>query len=61
MGTKKKAIAKKSKAGRKPIADKAIPFLIYPRESWIKKLGRDAARKMATELLEREAKKKLKK
>lgn len=51
-------MAKKKKAGRKPITDKAVRFIIYPRESWIKKVGHEKAREVATKAVEKEAKKK---
>lgn len=51
-------MAKKKKAGRKPIADKAVRFIIYPRQSWIKKVGREEGKRLAEEAIEKAAKKK---
>lgn len=51
-------MAKKKKAGRKPIADKAVRFIIYPRESWIKKVGTERAKALAEGAIEKEANKK---
>jgi hypothetical protein len=48
-------MAKKKKAGRKPVNDKAVRFIIYPRQSWIKALGADKAKEIATEAIEKEA------
>lgn len=50
-------MAKKKKAGRKPIADKAVRFIIYPRESWIKKVGAEKAKQIAESAIEKLAKK----
>lgn len=51
-------MAKKKKAGRKPIADKAVRFIIYPRQSWLKKVGAEKAKQLAEGAIEKEAKKK---
>lgn len=51
-------MAKKKKAGRKPIKDKAIRFIIYPRQSWVKKVGPEKAKEVAEAAIEKEAKKK---
>lgn len=49
---------KKSKAGRKKVADKATRLVIFPRESWIKSIGLEDAKKTATDAIEQKAKKK---
>jgi len=51
---------KKSKAGRKKIADKATRLVIFPRESWIEVLGQEDAKKTATDAIEQKAKAKKK-
>lgn len=51
-------MVKKKKPGRKPIKDKAIRFIIYPRQSWVKALGHEKARELATGAIEKAAKKK---
>lgn len=51
-------MAKKKKAGRKPIADKAVRFIIYPRQSWIKKVGAAKAKAAAEGVIEKLANKK---
>lgn len=35
-----------SKAGRKPVEDKKVPFVLYLNESLISKLGKDNIRKI---------------
>lgn len=42
-----KKIAKKSKAGRKPVADKKVQLPVYVEESIIKKVGRTKAQQIA--------------
>jgi hypothetical protein len=51
---------KKSKAGRKKIADKATRLVIFPRESWLKAVGIEEAKKTAMDAIESKAKKKMK-
>lgn len=51
-------MAKKKKLGRKPIADKAVRFIIYPRQSWLKKVGAAKAKELAEGAIEKAAKKK---
>jgi hypothetical protein len=51
---------KKSKLGRKPLEDPAERFIIYPRKSWLKLLGKDEAKKTAEDAIEQKAKKKTK-
>jgi hypothetical protein len=50
-------MAKKSKAGRKPIDDKATPFVIYPRQSRIDGLGKERITEICMAAIEREYKK----
>lgn len=51
-------MAKKKKAGRKPITDKAERFVIYPRQSWLKAIGHEKAKEVSEAAIEKEAKKK---
>jgi hypothetical protein len=39
-------------SGRKPIDDKVIALTIYPRESWVKKVGKAKAKAMAKQAIE---------
>lgn len=43
--------------GRKPVADKAVRFIIYPRESRLDKLGKEKITEICLEAIEREYKK----
>lgn len=52
---------KQSKAGRKPLADKAMPVKIYPRQSRIDLLGKEKIQAVSLDAVEREYKKELKK
>lgn len=47
----------RQRAGRKPVDDPKIQFSIYPLSSIIEKLGKDNARAIAIEALEKAAKK----
>lgn len=49
-------MAKKSKAGRKPIADKKVQLPVYIEQSFIKKVGREKAQQIAYDAVVRAAK-----
>lgn len=38
-------------SGRKPIEDKVIALTIYPRESWVKKIGKAKAQEAAKQAI----------
>lgn len=44
-------------SGRKPVDDPKIVFAVYPRQSWIDKIGKDRAKEVAEKAIEREYKK----
>jgi hypothetical protein len=49
---------KKSKAGRKPVADPKVEMRIYPVKSAVDALGTDEAKEIAVNAIYKEAKKK---
>lgn len=49
---------KKSKAGRKPVADPKVEMRIYPVKSAIDKVGMDEAKEIAVNAIYKAAKKK---
>lgn len=48
---------KKKKSGRKPIEDKAVRFIIYPRQSWIDTIGEQEMKKILMDALTKAYKK----
>ena len=48
-------------SGRKKVKDPGVIIAVYPRESWVNKIGKDRARVVAIEAIENEYKKYLKK
>lgn len=50
----------RSGSGRKPVEDKAVTFIIYPKQSRIDKIGKEKAKEIAMKAIEKEYRKLIK-